>query len=181
MSKIVELNIEVIYFLGGCSQQCPFLVVMSLFSLSNCTMEFFLMDFFFWVCSNQKSNVKMIRHRSVEQMLATSLVPELGHRTEPRCVFRSRNVRCQSTNGAANGAPGHANSTTTSSLIGFEAENLIPNSLPKFDDNSSLEQIGVGAVEQLSKVHLEEEDSDTILQGFSTVEEAIQAIKQGKV
>lgn len=97
-------------------------------------------------------------------------------------MFRSRNVRCQSTNGAANGAPGHANSTTTSSLIGFEAENLIPNSLPKFDDNSSLEQIGVEAVEQLSKVHLdEEEDSDTLLQGFSTVEVAIQAIKQGKV
>jgi hypothetical protein len=122
----------------------------------------------------------MIRHRSVEQMLTTSLIPELGHRTEPRSVFRSRNVRCQSTNGAANGAPGHASSTTTSSLIGFEAENLIPNSLPKFDDNSSLEQIGVEAVEQLSKVHLEEDD-DTLLQGFSTVEEAIQAIKQGKV
>lgn len=89
-------------------------------------------------------------------------------------------MRCHSTNGAANGAPGHANSTTTSSLIGLEAENMIPNSLPKFVDNSSLEQIGVEPAEQLSKTHLEE-DSNTLLQGFSTVEEAIQAIKQGKV
>jgi hypothetical protein len=45
MSKSVKLKMEEIYFLGGWSQQCPFLVVIS---LPNCTMDSFSRVFFFF-------------------------------------------------------------------------------------------------------------------------------------
>ncbi|KAG0560693.1 hypothetical protein KC19_9G005500 [Ceratodon purpureus] len=85
-------------------------------------------------------------------------------------------VSCKSTNGSHVSRGNNSNNTA---LVGLDSEELTVDSANKLQERPSLGQPGVPPIEQ----HLGsdfEQDTDEPGEGFATIEEAIEAIKEGK-
>lgn len=134
------------------------------------------------LCSNFRFKLRNeragpLKVQIVENEFAALFVSELhnkGHRTAGGS-FRST-VSCKGTNGAH---VGRGNSSNTA-LVGLDSEDLTVDSAKKLQERPSFAQPGIPPVEQ----HLGtafEQATDEPGEGFATIEEAIEAIKEGKV
>lgn len=83
-------------------------------------------------------------------------------------------VICKSTNGA------HVSRTNNTALVGLDSEDLTIDAATKLPERPSLAKAGIPPVEQRLRTEFEE-DSDEPGEGFATIEEAVEAIKEGKV
>jgi hypothetical protein len=117
-----------------------------------------------------------LKAQTVENELAALSVSGLrtkGHRTAGGS-FRFT-VSCKTTNGA-HVSRGNSNGA----LVGLDSQELTVDSAKKLQERSSLAQPGIPLIERHLGIAVEQ-DTDEPGEGFATIEEAIEAVKEGKV